>query len=318
VARAAKGRAQNPETLRLFLQGRFFIDRANPDLTRAVRYFEQALELEPYFALGWAELARAYIAQTTQGHAAGGYERGRVAVERALALEPDLPEGHATLAWIQLIHEWNWTDAERSLRRAMELAPGNSVVLRRAAVLAWTQNRLDEAIDFNRRAIEHDPLTTISYTNLGLACHAAGKLGDAEEAYRKAVELSPERAQCRSLLALVLWDQGLRDEALSEASEEPEEMYRLRSLAIIHHAAGREAASDEALMVLVEKHGNDAAFEIAEVYALRGQSDKAFSWLERAYAARSPMICDRNVSRRLSSLRSDPRWDAFLRKMNFR
>jgi len=318
VARAAKGRAQNPETLRLFLQGRFFLDRANPDLTRAVRYFEQALELEPYFALGWAELARAYIAQTTQGHAAGGYERGRVAVERALALEPDLPEGHATLAWIQLIHEWNWTDAERSLRRAMELAPGNSVVLRRAAVLAWTQNRLDEAIDFNRRAIEQDPLTTISYTNLGLACHAAGKLGDAEEAYRKAVELSPERAQCRSLLALVLWDQGLRDEALSEASEEPEEMYRLRSLAIIHHAAGREAASDEALMVLVEKHGNDAAFEIAEVYALRGQSDKAFSWLERAYAARSPMICDLNVSRRLSSLRSDPRWDAFLRKMNFR
>jgi len=318
VARAAKGRAQNPETLRLFLQGRFFLDRANPDLTRAVRYFEQALELEPYFALGWAELARAYIAQTTQGRAAGGYERGRVAVERALALEPDLPEGHATLAWIQLIHEWNWTDAERSLRRAMELAPGNSVVLRRAAVLAWTQNRLDEAIDFNRRAIEQDPLTTISYTNLGLACHAAGKLGDAEEAYRKAVELSPERAQCRSLLALVLWDQGLRDEALSEASEEPEEMYRLRSLAIIHHAAGREAASDEALMVLVEKHGNDAAFEIAEVYALRGQSDKAFSWLERAYAARSPMICDLNVSRRLSSLRSDPRWDAFLRKMNFR
>ncbi len=317
VARAARGRGHSVEAHRLFLQGRFFLDRANPDLARAVGYFKEALDLDPDFALAWAELGRAHIGQSTHGLVAEGYELGREAVERGLSLEPDLPEGHAALAWIKLVHEWNWTGAEYSLRRAMELAPGNAAVLRRAAVLAWTQNRLEEAIGFNRRAIEQDPLNCLAYVNLGTAYHAAGRLTEAEEAYRKAIEFAPERGFTRSMLALVLWDEGKKDEALSLATCEPSENHRLQGLAIIHHAAGREGASDEALRELVEKYADAMPFEIAEIHALRDQADEAFSWLERAYAKRSTMICDLNVSTRLSSLRGDPRWGAFLKKMNF-
>jgi len=316
VAAAVSGRGTNAEAHRLYLHARHLIDNRK-DTKRAVGYLREALELDPDFALAWAELARAYGRQELLGSARGGFERAREAVERALALEPDLAEGHAILSWIQLAHEWNWTGAEHSLRRAMELAPGSAVVLRRAAVLAWTQNRLDEAIGFNRRAIERDPLNALSYADLGMACHAAGRLTEAEEAYRKVIELAP-RAAVQSLLALVLWDQGRGDEALSEATGESSEAYRLWSLAIIHHAAGREAVSDEALRELVEKYPDQMAFEIAEIHALRGQADQAFSWLERAYANRSVMICHLNVSTRLSSLRDDPRWGSFLKKMNFR
>src|SRR6185503_15394341 len=150
VARAARGRGQNAEAYRLYLQGRHFLDRSIPDGALAIGYLQEALERDPDFALAWAELGRAHIFQAAHGLEADGYERGREAEERALSLE-DLPEAHVALGWIQQIHNWNWTGAEASMRRALDLAPGNPVVLRRTAALAWAQDHLDEAIDLNRR-----------------------------------------------------------------------------------------------------------------------------------------------------------------------
>ena len=319
VAAALKGRATEPEAHRLYLQARHFIDRNNRDDTaNGIGYLKQALALDPEFALAWAELGRAYASEAGQwglAPVAEGFGRAREAVARALALEPDLAEGHAEMGWIQMNHDWDWRGAEASYRRALELAPGNAVALRRAGLLASNLGRLDEAIGLVRRAVEQDPLSANAYGILGLALHATGRLEEAEAAFRKALELSPQRAATRANLSLSLHAQGRGEEALAEALREPDEARRLWASAIIHRAAGRRAESDAALQELIAKYEMDSAYQVAEVYATLGEADLAFEWLERAYAQRDGGLSAMKTHPRLRSLHADPRWDVFLRKM---
>ena len=320
VARATKGRGQIPEAQRLYLLARHFLARiTREDTSKGTAHLEAALEMDPTFALAWAELGGAYARAASQGWAPieEGFERARSATERALLLEQNMPEGYGQLSFIQMVHDWDWSGAERSIRRALELAPGNPMVLRRAGTLAWWQGRLEEAVSLNRQAMDRDPLSAPGFTNLGLVCHAAGLLAEAEEALRKALELTPGLSSNRSVLALVLLDEGRGDEALSEAMREPEEAFRLWSLAILHHALGSPVESDEALRDLTEKYAEDSAFQIAEVHGARGEVDLAFEWLERAYAERDSGLPLLRSAARLRSLHGDPRWGALLRRMGF-
>jgi adenylate cyclase len=145
-AAAVKGRASDPEAHRLYLQARHFIDRFTPDDTKkGIGYLKQALDVDAVFALAWTELGRAYANEAGNCWAPviEGYARAREAVARALALESDLAEGHAQLGWIQMTHDRDWRGAAASYRRALELAPGNAAVLRRASALAANLGRLD-------------------------------------------------------------------------------------------------------------------------------------------------------------------------------
>lgn len=134
-----------------------------------------------------------------------------------------------------------------------------------------------------RRATEQDPLSVASYTYFGRVCRAAGLLADAEDAFRKALEISPEGVTSRLLLAWTLDAQGRGEEALAEAMSETAAWARLCALAVIHHTGGRPAESDRALRDLTEKHSGDAAYQVALAHAARGEADQAFEWLERAY-----------------------------------
>lgn len=138
---------------------------------------------------------------------------------------------------------------------------------------------------------------------------------DAEQAFRKVLELSPQRTVTRGHLALTLLAQGRGEEAVAETSREPEEWARLWASAIIQHATGDPAAAGVALRELIAKHAEDSAFQIADVYAAQGEIDLAFEWLERAYVQRDPGLSEMKPNRLLRSLHADPRWGAFLRKM---
>ncbi|HEY6000727.1 MAG TPA: protein kinase [bacterium] len=320
VAQATKGRGGSAEAHRLVLLARHLGDRlAREDMDKGIGYLEEALRLDPGYALAWAELGQACTGMTGRGWlpVAEGYGRARAAAQRALELEPDLGEGHALMGWLQMHHDRDWEGGERSLRRALEHAPGNALVLRWAGVLASLRGRFDEAIELFRRSLEHDPLSPSAYINLGLACHAAGRLDESIEAYGKALEISPERAVARSYFALALADERRDGEALAVAAREPAEEHRLFSLAVVHHAAGRAAESDRALAALVERHADSMAYQIAEVYAGRGDVDRAFEWLERAYAAQDPGLSELNLSPRLRALHGDPRWAALRARMGF-
>ncbi|MGH7742885.1 MAG: hypothetical protein ACRENS_12795, partial [Candidatus Eiseniibacteriota bacterium] len=134
-------------------------------------------------------------------------------------------------------------------------------------------------------------------------------------AYRKALELAPGRSFAPMQLAFVLMEQGHAEAALAEIAREPAEMERLFARALICRAAGREAESMAALAQLIEQYSSSMAFQIAEVFAVLGEIDRAFEWLERAYTQRDSGLTESKASSRLRSLHTDPRWAAFMVRM---
>ena len=160
IADANRGRASDPEAQLLLMQGRYFLDRTTrEDTEKAIEYFRQALATDPEFALCWAELARAYSIEAGRAWTPveDGFEKASVAADRALHFEPDLAEGHAIRERIQETYEWDFKGAEASIKRALELAPGNSSVLDRAAILAYKLGDFDKALGLCRRAAAQDP-----------------------------------------------------------------------------------------------------------------------------------------------------------------
>ena len=320
VAEAARGRAANPEAQRLMLLGRYFLDRmTREDTAKAIIYFRQALDLDPGFALCWAELGRAYTIEAGRAWipVEQGFDLAREAAKRALAIEPELAEGYALLGRIQITYDLDLSGAEVSYERALELAPGSSAVLDGASVLYYKLGRLDEAVELGRRVLVQDPLSPAFWHNLGLTCHAAGLLDESEKAFRRALELVPQRLVAGALLAIVLMDQGRAEEALAQAMLEPDMFWRLWSLAIIHQASGRKSESDQGLQKLIEEHAANNDYQIAEVYSMRGEVDQAFEWLERAIADRDAGVTHAKVNPHFRPLHSDPRWVVILRKIGF-
>jgi tetratricopeptide (TPR) repeat protein len=214
-----------------------------------------------------------------------------------------------------MLHDWDWRGAEASYRRALELAPGNALVLHQASLLTGCMGHLEEAIGLARSSVEQDPLSASAYFFLGTTLWAADRVAEAVEAMRNSLELAPQRAATRAALSLGLLALGRVDDALAESLREPQEWGRLYSQAIIHHAAGRRVESDEALRALAGKYANNAAYQVAEVHAARGEADPAFEWLERAYAQRDGGVAWTKIDPLLRPLHPDPRWEVFLRKM---
>jgi tetratricopeptide (TPR) repeat protein len=190
-------------------------------------------------------------------------------------------------------------------------------VQRRAALAIGWLGHLDEAIELCQRALTQDPLSAVGYEYLAIHLNRNGRLTEAEAAIRKALELAPQRTGTHAILARNLLAQGRGEEALAEVRQEPEEWERLWTRAIIDHAAGRHAESEAALHELIAKHQVDAAYQVALVYAARGDVDLAFAWLERAYVQRDPGLIQMKIAPLFRCLRADPRWGAFLRKMGF-
>jgi TolB-like protein/Tfp pilus assembly protein PilF len=321
VAAAVKGRADDPEAQRLMFLGRAFLDRlTKEDTARAIECFQKALEIDPEYALCWAELSRAYSIEAGRAWVPirEAFDRSREAVQKALSIEPDLAEGHAQMGRIKLTHDFDIEGAETSYGRAINLAPGSSAVMDGFSVLEYKLDRLEEAVERGRRVLVQDPLSAAFWHNLGLTCHAAGRLEESEEAFARALKLVPQRLVSNSLLALVKMDRGAADEAIEQAKKEPYEMWRLWSLAILYHAKGDRSRSDESLYNLKEKHAEGNTYQIAEAHSMRGETEQAFTWLERAYEERDPGVTHSMVNPRLRPLHNDPRWAPFLRKIGFK
>ena len=318
VAKAARGRSTNPAAHRLYLLGRYFVNRLNrEDLSRAMEHLKGAIALDPKFALAWAELAAAYTRAATyrlipKAEAIG---LARDSARHALSIEPHLAEAPARLGAIQMFHDWDWKGADASYARALELAPGDSVALNGAGVLALVLGRLEESIRLCRQASEQDPLSATPHFNLGQNLVQAGRLTEAEAVIRKALELAPQRFLTRGMLGIALAHQGRGEEALAEAGREPDEGYRLFALALIHYILGNRGDSDASLRALIEGYEKDYALQIAEVHAARGDADAAFSWLERAIAHRDLGVMELRVHWTCRSLRGDPRWSDMLTRL---
>lgn len=314
---APSAQAKNADAYNAYLQGRYFLRRPKENLEKSVGYYEQAIKLDPGYALAWADLARACSLQADSGYVPieEGYRRAREAAERALALNPKLAEANAAMGIIKMAYDWDWVGADASFQRALALQPGNATVVRAASDLAANLGRLEEALTLNRRAVELDPLNTSSHYYLGLHAYFAGRLEEAITAFKKALELTPDRPLVHELFGLVHLAQAHPQEALAEMEREPETIWHVHGLALAYHALGRKKESEAALADLIAKRHADAAYQIAEVYAYRGEADRAFEWLERAYSQRDGGLPRLKIDPLLKNIEHDPRYAAFLKKM---
>jgi TolB-like protein/DNA-binding winged helix-turn-helix (wHTH) protein/Tfp pilus assembly protein PilF len=318
-AHLTASRVVNPDAYSKYLMGRYFLDRAGKDnLQKAVSYYQEAIHLDPNYALAWAGLADGYRYLGGGGHlpSSEAEQKSRAAIERAIELDPDLAEAYAVLGAIQTFVDWNWTAAGASFERALALEPGNVSALRGAAFLDTILGRLEDALQLAGRAVERDPLNPRSHRLLGGIENSAGHLDASITALNRSIQLNPEGIYAHTDLAWVYLAKSHPHDALGEIEKERASERYFLGLAVAYHALGREKDSDTALANLIKKHGDVAAFQVAQAYAFRGDPDRAFEWLERAYIQRDGALVTVSFDPLLGNLHRDRRWAAFLKKMH--
>jgi len=317
---AARGRGQNAEAYRLYLQASFHNDRLTAeDFAIAIEGYRAALKLDPGYALAWAGLSIAYAHGTGQGWLGNdvdeGFRLAREACERALQLAPGLAESHEALGVIQSAHDWDWKGAEASFARALELAPNSVRIMRNTVFILYARGRYDEAIALMRQAVELDPLSAAVHCFLTGSYRIAGRLDGAETAVRKALALSPHGGFGHFYLSDICLAQGRLDESLEAAKREINGVFRLLALANVYQAQGRHAESEAALEELIETYKDAAALQIAEAFGYRGERNQAFAWLDRACAQRDAGMSMVRALPTLRGLHGDARWEQFLEKV---
>lgn len=318
VRQASTGRTENPQAFQLYLQGKFFSERiTQADTDKAVDFYEQAIALDPGFALAFAGLSRVHQSRAGYGFSGidEGFQRAREAAQRAIDLDPDLAEAHVELGSVAQMHDWNWTAADASFRRALELAPGDANVVKAAAGLERILGRIDRALELAGRAIALDPLSAGAQRQAGLLYILADRLDDAAVSFKLALDLSPGHGLNHAFLAITEVLRARFDEALPLAQAEPHEVFRNLALSLAHHALGHPVEAASALDAL-RGFGWTAAYQVAEAYAWRNEIDTAFEWLEKAHAQHDPGVVYTATDPLLRPLHSDPRWKPFLSRLN--
>jgi adenylate cyclase len=217
---APKAVVADPEAYALYLQGRYFYaHRTRADWEKAARAYEEALQIDPDYAAAWAGLSLVYTSQAgaTYIDLHPGYAQARQAAQKALALDPTLPEGYLAEAAIQMSYDWDWAGAEASLQRALELAPGMADAVTEMGLLQRYLGDLDQAVILERRAVALDPLSLRGLHALGMALVYDGQLDEANHVYKRLVALNPEIPTANQARARVLQLQGRPQEALAIA-----------------------------------------------------------------------------------------------------
>jgi tetratricopeptide (TPR) repeat protein len=245
-----------------------------------------------------------------------GRRLSRDAVERALSLNPNLAEAHIQMGHIKRMVDYDWAGANASYQRAIALEPGNPEGVIHAAWTAAMLGRFEEAIQLERRAIDLDPLNAVSWNQLGWIEFSNGQLDQALADCKKSLELNPDLLDGHMLLSQIYLKERRPEDALREIERIHSAPLRAYSYALTYFALGRQKESDAALNELITKYHASNAVEIAEVYSFRNQVDKAFEWLDRAYAQHDPSLGYIELQPSLSNLHRDPRYTALLKTLN--
>jgi TolB-like protein/cytochrome c-type biogenesis protein CcmH/NrfG len=301
-----------------FLLGQHYYAAPNREnLEKAIGHFRKAVAVDPEYARAWAGLGAALAFHANVGFSPtdSGYAEAIKAVRRALALDGSLAYGHVVLGWIHMTFDWDWKASEASFAEALRLDPARGYF--GAAQLALVLGRFGDALVLSRRAVELDSRNTSAVMNLGLTAFYAGRLDEAVEAFQKMHDLSPERGNVHALLAQVYLAQSRPEAALAMLDEEKDPFFRLPVEAMIYHALGRESESHEALGRFIERYKEGNAYQVAQIYAYRGQASEALDWLDVALKDRDGGLYLTQVDPYLKALRSERRFAALLRKLGF-
>lgn len=326
------------EAYHLYLNGRYHWNtRRKGDLAKAVAFFEQAIERDPSYALAHAGLADVYNMMGVYAFLPPkvAFDRSKAEATRALAIDEGVGEGHAALGCARFFFDWQWDEAEREFKRALELNPGYVQASSWYALLLSAVGRSEEAIALARRVQEIDPLSAYGHSNAGGALLAADRQEEALKACQRGLELEPKSVTCLYLFGLVCAKMGRYEESI-RALEEAAALsggasYLLGRLGAAYADAGRRADAERSLAELKERAERTrttsspsgwstgpeyvASLDLAYVFAALGDRDAAFECLERAYEEHTSFLVFLNVDKPLANLRDDPRFNSLLRRM---
>jgi TolB-like protein/Flp pilus assembly protein TadD len=321
VETAEKGGTTNVEAHQQYLQGRFYSGRfSEKSAGEGLTAYQRAVKLDPSFALAWAGLAQIHLWYCKFSTEAGrtGFDShlaaAREATARALSLEPNLPEALLARSEVQQFDS-DWNGAAETLRTALALAPANPALLIAAGNLALGKEDAARGIALYREAVALDPANPQARGFFAYNLAATGQIAEAQAEYPRVVELNPAAPWAHAGLGFSFLLEGKFDEAVAAAQDDAAEYARLYIVALARWSQKRIPEADAALARLTESFADTGAYQIAEVYAYRGDKDRAFEWLERARRQRDRGLSGMRRNPLLANLKGDPQWNAFLHTM---
>jgi TolB-like protein len=324
VQAAVRDGTTNPEAYEQFLQGRYYLNRFTiADFDKARAFLERACQLDPKFPLAWAVLSQAWAWHTgwsdklTRAQFSAGLASAREAADRALQLDPDLPEGLSARFEIQFNYDFDWKGGAETIKRAQVLAPSDPVILKSAAEVAVIFGDYAGAVDLARQAVALDPVNAQVRVYLAIALLQARRPTESRAEYERVAEQNPSTPWAFGGQGMAYLSEGKNAEALAAVEGKTREFDRLVISAVALWNLGRKEESDAALATLIKDDADGGAFQIAEVYSGRGDKDQAFAWLDRARRQQDSGLAYNPNDPLLDPLRSDPRWTTFQRSMGW-
>jgi TolB-like protein len=313
---SATRRTVNVEAYNEYLIGQQFYNRGNIDgWRRAIEAFHEAIALDPNYVAPYEALALAEYQFAGHTGDAAGNQRAQAAAAKAIELGPDDPSGYAARGFIRYV-TWDWAGAQADLAKAIELDPGDARFQIAHGDVLGALGRVPEAIVAMRKGVELDPLRPDGWNALTQYLTFMRDFDAARESSRRALEISPDSTFSLNNRGWLQLSEGNARDALATYRKIDEDAFRLCGIAMAEHMLGDSDKSQHALDEVIATGAGDAAYQIAEVYAWRGEKDRAFEWLQRAYAQRDGGLTLIKYDPLLTSVRADARYTELLRKMN--
>jgi serine/threonine protein kinase/tetratricopeptide (TPR) repeat protein len=316
-----------PNAHDLYLQGWYYWDKATPEgYEKSLDYFNQAVSADPSCAEAYTGLAAYYIIEGDEGlmKPAEAWPKARPACVKAAELSPDLGEAYYCLGSIDLYYDWNWPAAEKDIKRALDLVPGDSNAHRNYAGYLRTMGRLDEAIAESRRAREGNPLSVSLISALGWTYYYAHRWDDAIAQFQQALERDSQFLGAHEGLVKSYQQKGMQKEVMQELETELRIANDGELAKVVRNAYSKEgyaAALRTLYSTRLDQYGYAShamyvsPLVMADLYALVDEKDEAFKWLEKAYDERSSKLTDLKIDPDFANLHSDPRFAALAKKI---
>jgi TolB-like protein/Tfp pilus assembly protein PilF len=320
--RLAKRYTENAEAYRLYLKGRFYLNKRTEDgLKKGLEYFQRAIDTDPSYAAAYAGVADCYTLLGAAGYSMPPREampKAKAAAMKALEIDDTLAEARTSLAFVKFRLDWDWAGAEREFLRALEVNPNYAAAHHWYAVYLSAMGRHEEAVTEINRALELDPLSLIISSAKGRLLQFAGRYDEAVGQCQKALEMDPNYGEARLNLGLAYEHMGRHEEAITEL-QTAISLSRNRALitAVLGHAYAKAGRLDEARSTLdrvrgLSEQGHASPLDVAIVYAGLGEKDEALTWLQKGCKERSGPWVFLKVESLYESLRSDPRFQELL------
>jgi len=318
--KVTKTYTDNTDAYQAYLKGRFQWSKRTPEgISKGIEYFNQAIELDPNYALAWSGLSDAtyHSAQYGEKSIKDILPKAKAAARKAIELEPDLAEGHASLGLLNFV-DWNFEEAEKQFKKAIELNP------KYEATYVWYGGSLAllgrnaESIEVGRKAVELDPLNYISNAQLAWIIHFSGDAQGAIAQFKKAFEIKADVATHHEMLGLIYVQKGDSEKATRELNKAIE----LRGLDFrwteqeVNALSGKKIPAPSSLTEKLERNGDNLTFA-AIMYSMSGNKDKAFEWLEKMYREKTLSVLGLKVNPGYKNLHEDPRYKKMIKKIGF-